>query len=296
MNYIEMSKYIKEKFLEPLESYEIQNLQDIEDIHDKLIKIREALINQIRFDVMPHYRGEQKYGWDILSGIFRPPFVTKINLDKVREIEKKGIELFKKKVIENYGQEQIFKYSTNPYEEDWNLLFQAQHAGVKTNLIDLTTAIERASFFMTEPSKEYDNEDGQLWCLLVPTAFIFSGISDNYGKRTYPQLNPFDLKESFVCNVPSDLNYIDEKLYQFRLFRQHGRLFASSNSEMDVPLNQKEFWRDMMFRVRVPAEIKKTIFAELQKNGIDRERMMIKESDKAEKIIKEINNEMLEFA
>ena len=289
MNYIEISEYIKENYLKSMEDFEINNLQDIRNLHDELIKINVELIKKFRFSVMPHYRGEQKYGWDIFPGIFRPPFSKGIDLSRAREFEKQGAEIFKEKVIENFGKEQIFKHSKEPYGENWDILFQAQHAGVKTNLIDLSTRSTLASFFMCEPSKEYDNEDGQLWGLLVPLEFIYNETSD-YDKFLYPELNPFDLDKSFVCNIPTYVDDIDERTYQFRLFRQHGRLFASSNSDLEIPLNKKEFWKNMIFRVRVPAKAKKIIFEELIKVKIDRQSMMITESEKADLMIEDINN------
>jgi len=85
MNYLQLSEYIKEKYLNPLETFEIKNLQDISDFHAELIKVRVELKFKCGVDVMPHYRGEQKYGWDILPGILRPPFSSKIDLNKVRE-------------------------------------------------------------------------------------------------------------------------------------------------------------------------------------------------------------------
>ncbi len=291
MNYIQVSEHIKEKFLKPLESYEIKNLQDVRNFHEELIRVRTELRFTVGLDVMPHYRGEQNYGWDILPGIFRPPFVNEIDQSKSREIEKKGVEIFKQKVIDRYGEEQIFKHSIKPYGEDWDLLFQAQHAGVKTNLIDLSTSSVLSSFFMCEPSEEYENSDGQLWGLLVPSEFIYNETSD-YDKPVYPDFSPYDLNTSFVCNVPTYIDDIDERIYQFRLFRQHGRLFASRNSDINVPLNKKEFWRNMMFRVKVSAEAKKTIYSELKKCGIDRKSMMIIESENADNMINEINNEM----
>jgi hypothetical protein len=291
MNYIKVSEHIKEKYLKPLENFEIKNLQDIRNFHEELIKVRVDLKFSVGIDVMPHYRGEQHYGWDILPGIFRPPFSTEIDLSKARKIEKNGAEIFEKKVTENYGPKQLFKHSKKPYGEIWDLLFQAQHAGVKTNLIDLSTSSVMSSFFMCEPSEKHEKSDGQLWGLLVPFEFIFNEASD-YGKTLFPLQNPYDLDKSFVCNVPTYINDIDERTYQFRLFRQHGRLFASSNSDIDVPLNKKEFWKNMIFRVKVPAEVKKTIFKELKEVGIDREKLMILENEDAEKMISEINNEM----
>jgi hypothetical protein len=291
MNYLQISEHIKEKHLTPLESYEIKNLQDVKNFHEELIRVRMDLKFSVGVDVMPHYRGEQNYGWDILPGIYRSPFSNEIDLSQSREIEKNGAEIFEKKVIENYGAEQIFKHSVKPYGEKWDLLFQAQHAGVKTNLIDLSTSSILSSFFMCEPSDKHENSDGQLWGLLVPSEFIFNETSD-YDKLVYPNSNPFDLNKSFVCNVPTYIDDIDERTYQFRLFRQHGRLFASRNADLEVPLNKKEFWKNMMFRVRVPAEAKKTIFKELTEAKVDRESMMIMENEEADNMIDEINNEM----
>jgi len=291
MNYNQISRYIKDKYLIPLESFEIKNLDDVRNFHEELIKVRVALIETGGPSVMPHYRGEQNYGWDILPGIFRPPFSAEIDLSKAREIENKGVEIFKEKVIHNYGEKQLFKHSNKPFGENWDLLFQAQHAGVKTNLIDLSTSSVLSSFFMCEPSEKHEKSDGQLWGLLVPSEFIYNETSD-YDKLVYPDSNPFDLDKGFVCNVPTFIDDIDERTYQFRLFKQHGRLFASDNSDLEIPLNKKEFWKNMILRVRVPAEAKKTIYKELIEIGIDRKSMMIIETAEADKMIDEINNIM----
>ncbi|MUH36952.1 FRG domain-containing protein [Zobellia amurskyensis] len=291
MNFNQIARHIKETYLKPLEKFEINNLQDVRNFHEELIKVRVDLITKGGPQVMPHYRGEQNFGWDILPGIFRPPFSTEIDLTKARDIEKNGVDIFKRKVIENYGDKHLFKHSKKPFGEDWDLLFQAQHAGIKTNLIDLSTSSVHSSFFMCEPSEKHENSDGQFWGLLVPHEFIFNETTD-YDKLLYPNYNPFDLDSSFVCNVPTYIDDIDQRTYQFRLFRQHGRLFASNNSDIDVPLNKKEFWKDMMFRVRVKPEAKKTIYKELVEIGIDKERLVLTESEEATKMIGEVNNEM----
>jgi len=291
MNYIEISEHIKKEYLNPLENFEIKNLEDVNNFHTELINVRTNLRFSIGIDVMPHYRGEQNYGWDVLQGIFRPPFSNEVDLNKAREIEKKGTEIFKERVIEKFGEKQIFKHSVEPFGENWDLLFQAQHAGVKTNLIDFSTSSVLSSFFMCEPSEKHENSDGQLWGLLVPSEFIFNETSD-YDKLVYPECNPFELDKSFMCNVPTYIDDIDERTYQFRLFRQHGRLFASDNSNLDVPLNKKEFWKNMMFRVKVSAEAKKIIFNELIERGIDRKSMMIIETDDADDMIEKVNCEI----
>ena len=291
MTYKEISEYIKNEYLNPLENYDIKNLEDVNNFHRELIDIRKNLKISLDIEVIPHYRGEQNYGWDVLPGIFRQPFSNEIDLNNAREIEKNGAEIFKERVIEKFGEKQIFKHSVEPFGEYWDLLFQAQHAGVKTNLIDFSTSSILSSFFMCEPSERYGNSDGQLWGLLVLSEFIFNETSD-YDRLVYPEYNPFELDKSFMCNVPTYIDDIDERTYQFRLFSQHGRLFASRNLDLGVPLNKKEFWKNMMFRVRVSAEAKKTIFKELLERGVDRKSMMIIETDDADKMIGEVNSEM----
>lgn len=291
MTYLEISEYIKNKYLNPLENFEINNLEDVENFHKQLINIRTDIIFTKGFDVMPHYRGEQNYGWDILPGIFRPPYSNDIDLNKAREIEKKGSKIFREKVINKFGENQIFKRSVKPHGASWDLLFQSQHAGVKTNLMDFSISSVLASFFMCEPSEKHENVDGQLWGLLVPSDFIFNETSD-FNNIVYPQLNPFELDKSFMCNVPSYIDDIDQRTYQFRLFQQHGRLFASADSDLHVPLNKKEFWKNMMLRVRISAEAKKTIYKGLIERGIDRKSMMIIETEDADKMIDEVNSEM----
>lgn len=292
MSYEEIAKYTKDNFLSKLETYELTNLGDLENLHQELIKIRTSLYFGSGFDVHPHYRGEQLYGRDILPGIFRPPFAEGVNFDNARTIESNGAKIFQQRVTEKYGEKFIFKHSVDTeHSEKWNLLFQAQHAGVKTNLIDLSTSIFHSAFFACEPSDKHNDKDAQLWCLLVPSEFIY-GESTEYDKPCYSGLNPFNLDSSFVCNVPTYIDDIDERTYQFRLFRQHGRLFSSSNKEINVPLNEKSFWKNMIVRIKISPENKKTIFQQLNETGINHKRLVLEETEESRKFINSINEDM----
>lgn len=292
MSYDEIAELVKNKFLSKLEAYELKNLADLENLHKELISIRTTLYFDFGFDVHPHYRGEQLFGRDILPGMLRLPFVEDIDLGNVRKIEYNGIKIFHQRVLEKYGEKFIF---TNPKETDhslnWNLLFQAQHAGVKTNLIDLSTSVFHSAFFASEPSIKYDDNDGQLWCLLVPSEFIY-GESTLYDNPCYSSLNPFNLDSSFVCNVPTFIDDINERTYQFRLFRQHGRLFASSDKEINVPLNEKSFWKNMILRLKISPENKKIIFQQLNEIGISHSKLVLEETEESKEFIKFINEDM----
>ncbi|WP_181368969.1 FRG domain-containing protein [Flavobacterium pallidum] len=275
-----------------LENFKIEKFEDLEKLHNELINIRTDLHFQYGFDVQPHYRGEQLYGRDILPGIFRPPFSNDVILENARAIETNGVNIFKERVIKKYGEKMLFNLTADTeHSENWNLLFQAQHAGVKTNLIDLSTSVHHSAFFACEPSDKHDEKDAQLWCLLVPSEFIY-GYSTKYDKPCYTILNPFDLQESFICNVPTFMDNIDERTYQFRLFRQHGRLFTSSNKDLNIPLNKKEFWENMIIRVKISPEIKKVIFKQLTDSGISHNKLILEDDEEAENFIQLINEDM----
>lgn len=292
MTHIEISEIVKREYLSVLEDYPIESLQDLGHLHTKLIEIRMDLLFKFGYDVHPHYRGEQLFGRDILPGIFRPPFSANINTENAKLVEANGIKIFKKRVTEKYGTKMLFKYNVDTeHSENWDLLFQAQHAGVKTNLVDLSTSIYDSAFFACEPSIKYDEDDAQLWCIFVPSEFLY-GESTEYDNPCYPKFNPFELDKSFVCNVPTFIDDIDERTYQMRLFRQHGRLFAFSNSDLNIPLNKKEFWENMMFRVKILPEFKKDIFNQLKDIGICHKQLVLEDDIETQKFISSINEDM----
>lgn len=289
MTYMEISEIVKQNFLSKLEDFKIEKLEDLNELHKELISIRTDFLLNYGFDVHPHYRGEQLFGRDILPGIFRPPFSDGVTMENARAIETNGINIFKTKVTEKYGEKMIFKHNVNTeHSENWNLLFQAQHAGIKTNLVDLSTSVYDSAFFACEPSAKHDEKDAQLWCILVPSVFIY-GESTKYDNPVYSVVNPFELENSFVCNVPTFIDDIDERTYQFRLFRQHGRLFASSNKDLNIPLNKKEFWENMIIRIKISPDSKKVIFNQLNAAGIDHKNLILEDDEETERFIGSIN-------
>lgn len=289
---VEFLKYIKKELLFPLQNFSVESLSDLRKLHQELINIRAKLWIEEQFQVMPHYRGEQKLGWDILPGIFRPPYNNGYNEKQARIIEERGVKLFIEEVSKNIGKEMLFPLNTRTKtSQEWDVLFQAQHAGVKTNLIDVTDRIELAGYFATEPSLKFDKESGQIWCILVPTHKILNS-SSIYDDPTYHDFNPYKLNESFVCNVPTYIDTIKERIYQLRLFRQHGRLFASANHELTIPLNKRNGWENLILQVEIKPEIKKRITSELNALGTTKESLIRNENEASEIMINYINTEM----
>ena len=263
---------------------------EADQLHEQFIKLRTELFFSGITEIMPHYRGEQNFGWDIRSGIFRPPL--KITDPKVgKDLEQKAIQEFEKVINEKVGAKTLRDLFYNEkHGKDWDLLFQAQHAGIKTTLTDWSAFIISALFFATEQSADENIEkaDGQLWCFLIPTINILG--HNNYPERnTFYDINPFEITSTFLINPSSYISEIEERIFEYRMYRQKGRFVMVSNDNCHIPLNQQEELKKYILRAKIPAEFKSTIRQELANRGITRETMYIDETPSRQDLITEIN-------
>lgn len=267
----------------------ITSVEDAEAFHDKFIKLRiELFLRQIT-EIMPHYRGEQNSSWDIRSGIFRPPLT--ISAPTIgKDLEKKAVDEFERVINQKVGQNVLRNvFNNEKHGKDWDLLFQAQHAGIKTTLTDWTAFILSALYFATEESSSLDieNLDGQIWCFIVPTIYIL-GHSTLPAKNFY-EMNPFDMKGTYLINPSSYLDNIQDRIFEYRMFRQKGRFLMCSNDTCHIPFNKQPHIQKYLFRIRIPAENKKAIRKELADRGVIRSEMYIDENPDRQSLITEIN-------
>lgn len=291
MTHLQISRYIQSNYLTKLQDYEINSLDDLNDLHQELIKIRVDLTMK-GYPVQPVYRGEKLYGRDIVPGLVRDVKLSNVNPQYIRYIEERGIRLFQKQVEKKYGKKflWIFKTKTS-FGPNWDILFQAQHAGIKTNLIDVSPSISHAAYFTCSTPDRYKSNDGQLWCILVPDEFHYIE-STEYNKNCYPNYNAFNLETSFLCNPPIFLDEIEERTYQFRLYRQRGKLFTSSDETLNIPLNKKIFWENMIIRIRISPEAKVTIARDLDKININMGSMILDPAETHDRLIRNINKKL----
>jgi hypothetical protein len=272
----------------------ITSITDAETLYDKFINLRtELAIKRWIVDIMPHYRGEHKYGWDIRSGIFRPPLkIDDPTLGK--DLEQQAIREFETIITQKVGAN-VFRdiFNKEKHGKDWDLLMQAQHAGIKTTLTDWTPNIISALYFATEESTDEATEksDGQLWCFIVPTDNILG--HNNYPvRRTFYDLNPFDFKGTVLINPSSYLDDIDKRIFEYRMYRQKGRFIMPSKNTCHIPLNLQDDLKKFIFKARIPAEHKKKIREELLQRDVSRVTVYIDESPKRQDLINEINNKI----
>jgi hypothetical protein len=221
----------------------ITSLDAAENFHKQLIQLRCKLIERGLIDIMPHYRGEQKYGWDIKPGIFRPPLENLKNEDG-KKLEKQAIQEFEKVITQQLGKNTLRNiFNNETFGKEWDLLFQAQHAGIRTTLTDWSAEIISALYFATEESSNSDieSEDAQLWALLVPINRIISHTTSGASNSLY-EINPFDTAESYLINPSSFLDEIDTRIFEYRMYRQKGRFLMPPATTCKTPVNkQPEF-------------------------------------------------------
>lgn len=271
----------------------ITSASDADNLHDLFIKLRTELFFRRIIEIMPHYRGEQNFGWDIRSGIYRPPL--KITDPKIgKELEQKAIQEFEKVIHEKVGVKTLRDlFNKEKHGKDWDLLFQAQHAGIKTTLTDWSAFIISALFFATEQSanENIEKADGQLWCFIIPTINIL-GHNDYPERNTFYDINPFDVKSTFLINPSSYISEIEERIFEYRMYRQKGRFVMASNDTCHIPLNQQDELQKFILKARIPSEFKPKIREELAKRGVTRETMYIDETPSRQDLITEINNKI----
>jgi FRG domain len=288
----EVYQDIKQKLIP--DNIEIKSLDEAFDIHDNLfIPFRVKLYENGLNGFMPHYRGEQKYGWDILSGVFRPPF-DKLSSDKGKNLEKLAVTAFEDTIKTKIGDKVLRNiFNHEKFGKEWDLLFQAQHGGVKTTLTDWTGFIQTALFFATEisSSEEIENSDAQLWCLMVPIENIISD-SQFFPKESMYNLDPFNIDNVYLINPSIYIDNVDERIFEYRMYKQGGRFLAMPNNACNVPINKHDMFKDFLFHIRIPKDFKQSIRQALTERGITRQRMYADENPVHDNLIKDINNKI----
>jgi hypothetical protein len=257
----------------------IYSLDDAKELHEA--KVKEKPLSQ------PHYRGEQVHGWNIEAGIFRRnQNERRLSGLEGRVLEQHATELFKEKMVQCFGSN-VFKEDKREgkYGKYWDLVCQAQHAGIKTTLTDWSADICTAMYFATEFSTDYakENADAQLWYFDTPRTIIFS---DN--ASVFDDLNPLDMQTAIMFN-PSHFTFGNEdRPQEKRMYNQEGRFFMSKTNEAQFPANI--VYSNRIFRFVIPANCKQKIRQELREKGINKDSMYLQENKKLDTLADEINS------
>jgi len=269
----------------------VNSLQEIDDLHRKFVQYRWDFYCQSGIETMAHYRSEQYFGWDITPGVFRK---RGIGAREGKELEKRAALMFERIVTENFGPDALRDlFYRQRYGKDWDILFQAQHAGVKTTLVDWTARIDKSVYFAVEESMDgaLNAADGQLWVYMIPTGELLSHNTLPI-KDTFYDQDPADLRSGAMINVSICLDNLGKRLFETRMFKQGGRFYISASNECNIPLNRQQGIARYLFRFRIPAARKKVIREELAADGLTRETVYVQENPEHQALIDAINTEV----
>jgi hypothetical protein len=246
----------------------IDSVKDCEAIHDTMVGWDfKVMIGDL--NAMPHYRGEQKFGWDLATNLFRTKSLQGDNAKAIQAV-KNGAAEFERVIISNFGNNALRTlFDNEKHGKDWDLLFQAQHASIKTCLLDWSPNVYAPLFFATEESKDADIEksDAQFWVYMVPFDKIRSHNTFPVKDSFYEQ-DPYAIKEGAMINVSVLLDDLSQRAYETRIFHQKGRFYISSKDSIDIAMNKQPEVVHFLYRFTVPGECKASIRDELEKRGM----------------------------
>lgn len=254
----------------------IESVSDADLLYSKLLRI----IYRLGFDVCLLFRGQQKYDWSIKSNL---AIKFNGNQSEIIERQKEAISRFE------YRTKDFIRtpISNSIFSKEWDLLCQAQHNGIKTTLLDVTTEIKIALFFATEKSdhSEIEDSDGALWCIKMPNNKI----------RKYSELfevNPYCMDNNCAVFNPCLVDGINNRPFENRIAKQKGGFIIVRNSDIFRSLEDIEEFQELIFKIRIPRNCKGIIRNELKSMGICKDTLYVEDSEQYRDISYKINKEM----
>ncbi len=268
----------------PFKKY-ISSVEELEEI------IKRAKNYRGLSDPTESFRGQARDGWQLQPSIAR-------SFSNPGDVEKTERAILKDFLTElqsqNISSSIQSGYLNGSYHSEWLLIQQAQHYELPTRFMDWTGDWRIALFFAVsnrceEEQNENDCFDGQFWIFLVPEEIW---ISDG-DQSDYINQDPFEYKETKVLNS-STLHSSDYliKIAQHRKRRQSGRFCIQFCQNVMIPLENQESYKPYLYKVIIPAKLKKTIREQL---GITWDSIYLNKTpeekeitDKIEKIVKRL--------
>lgn len=265
------------KLREYLECTSIKSVQDAIDIYKVLLKTNEN--SESDFHIL--FRGQQKYCWKLNSGLALN-FNCNESESKLINLEKAAIYRFSDETKEQIRE----PISNKEFCKEWDIICQAQHAGVKTTLVDVTAHVLISLFFATEYScnQVIEASDAALWCLLIPEDKTISG-KDVFG------LSPYSIEKNVVVFNPCLADDLSKRLYEKRISSQKGGFFAINENDLNKNIEDLEDFKSFLFKIRIPQQFKNIIREELTKEHICRKTMYVYEDEENKKLSDKINKE-----
>ena len=146
------------------------------------------------------------------------------------------------------------------YFDEYYWLFQAQHIGIPTFLMDWSFSWKRALYFAIE-NKEHIDSSGQLWVIFWADSsrmFVDPDPIDDFLQYQNPySINKYGLLNPTYDTDQNSTNFIGER----RRFSQAGEFFAVPEQDYITPLEKREELTGLLTRIEITSKLKKEIFS-----------------------------------
>jgi len=232
-------------------------IYSIKELEPIISEIQENLGRTGRVDYTEYYRGQSQNSYKLENGIGRLKYRKCV-------IKRRERKLFNK-YISNVGAKKI-DFIQDPYNSDqykyskeWFYLYQAQHIGIKTRLLDWTMRWDIALLFAVNEVIHF-GKDGQFWVFICPRKYIIN--ASNLG--TIYNTHPLKIAESYMINSPF---YQDtegkDNIAERRRARQQGRFFIQSFEKAIIPLEEQPELQPFLTKYIIDGSSKARIIEEL---------------------------------
>lgn len=261
--------------------HRIHSLEELKPFIDCVQKIM-GLSQRLNFT--EHYRSQSKDSYKLESGIHR----YKAKLDDLKDHEIRLYQEFFEQV--KSGKLDFIKepeiYSEYEYSAEWSFLFQGQHLGLKTRLLDWALSWDKSLLFAVDNEKNH-GIDGNYWIFLVPKAW-FIGTS-NVGD--FLKTHPLEINICKFINFP----FFQNTAYltgEENRWKQYGRFFVQDFESGIIPMEEQDNLKPLLFKFIIDGDSKATIMQELKERGIVMD-SIYRTSDSIEGSLKSLNNKYL---
>lgn len=146
--------------------------------------------------------------------------------------------------------------------QDWESLFQAQHLGVPTRMLDWSIDRRMGLLFAVE-NDEYHGRDGHVWLYVCPR-------ENNVNSGNLPTLfdhSPFDTPDIYMINYPF---YHTERwrkhIGEVRRARQAGRFTIRNTNTLLTPIDRGQHGK-WLFKIIIDGNSKDQIKQDLEARG-----------------------------
>ncbi len=168
----------------------------------------------------------------------------------------------------------------------WYSLFQAQHLGLKTRLMDWSISWETSLLFAVDEEKHH-GKDGSLWIYFCQDENLFN---DRKLEQITSQ-NPLEFRGDVMINSPIYLfDDVFDIIGEKRMGRQNGRFWVQSVENSHIPLNEQPKFAGYLREIIIDGDSKAKIKAELHEKGFTLDWNYYRKDELIDKAIKELNN------